>query len=208
MAGRPLKHHTGHHMGRRLGRKRRKVTLPEGPYVVSNRLPSKAALKNADVAPMEVDNPEGEQGDRIVVMRSTRRDPLAWMHAHGQVNDAQYHGGRDWQRDWETCEQGAQAIDPSKEAVDGGKLADPLSDHRMRASERLKGVAAVITTPDEKKLLTAFLVEGMGIAQIALVYFNRYGAGHERRFGARVKAVLDTLAVFYGYAMPATKSVA
>lgn len=202
-------------MGRRLGRKRRKVTLADMPVIGDNdrphaarRITGKSAphdrrardLVHAEVMPLDVEDPY-EPGAKITVLRSTRRDPLAWMHAHEQITDAQYLAGRDWQRDWERCEQGARAIDPTREAVDGGRLPEPLSDKRTAASERLAGVAVLIARPDERRILHAFLVDGMGVEQIALVYFRRIGAGHLRRFGDRVREILDTLAVFYGYAM-------
>lgn len=184
-------------MGRRLGKKRRKVSLPEGPYVHDRKATD--LLRNAQVAPMEVEDPY-EPGAKITVLRSTRRDPLAWMHAHGQIDEAQYRAGRAWQRDWETVEQGARAIDPTKEAVDGGRLPEPLTDQRTKAAVRLKGVAAVLERADDKTILYAFLAEGMGIEQIALVHFRRFGAGYVRRFGERVGGILDVLAGFYGFA--------
>lgn len=184
-------------MGRRLGKKRRKVTLPEGPYVVHDRQ-AKDLLRNAQVAPLEVEDPY-EPGSKILVMRSTRRDPLAWLHAHQQITDAQYHGGRDWQRDWERVEQGARAIDPTKEAVDGGRFHEPFTESRKRASDRLNGVAWLIEGQDDKRILSALLVEGMGLEQIGLVYFGRFGAGYLRRLSERVRKILDVLAEFYGY---------
>lgn len=190
-------------MVRRSGRKRKRaVTLAEPKEVViDNRIPS--LLHNAIVTTIEVDNPDPEQvGDKIVAYRTLRRDPLAWMHAHKHINDAQYQAGRAWQRDWETVEQGARAIDPTKEAVDGGRLAEPLSDRRLKASDSLAGVAGLFSTrPDDKRILHAFLALGMGIEQIGLVYFGRYGAGYVRRLSERLKGILEELAVFYGYAM-------
>lgn len=189
-------------MGRKLGRKRRRVTLPDAPLITDRVADRKATdlLRNAQVAPLEVDDPY-EPGAKITVLRSTRRDPLGWMHAHGQVDEAQYSAGRAWQLDWERCEQGARAIDPTKEAVDGGRLPEVLTDQRAKAAVRLKGVAAVLERADDKTILYAFLADGLGVEQIALVHFRRYGAGHVRRFGERVRGILDVLAVFYGFSM-------
>lgn len=187
-------------MSRRLGRKRRKVTLAEAPPVDRR---ATDLLRNAQVAPLEVDDPF-ELGAKITVMRSTRRDPLAWMHAHGQIDEAQYHGGRAWQHDWEIAERGPGAIDPSKEFVDGGRMPEPITEGQRRSVMRLKCVTAILGHPDERRILHALLVEGMGIEQIALIYFGRFGAGYTRRFGDRVRGVLDELAEFYGFAMRPT----
>jgi hypothetical protein len=182
-------------MSRRTRRKQ-KITLP--PDTIHDRQ-AKDLLRNAQVAPITVDDPMGlEPGDKITVLRSTRRDPLAWMHAHNQIDDVQYQAGRMWQGDWETIEQGAKAIDPSKEAVDGGRLPEPLPERRLKASDRLADVASAIVGADDRRILHAFLALGMGIEQIWLSYFGRYGAGYAKRAGERVRGILDRLAECYG----------
>jgi len=48
---------------------------------------------NAEVVAVEVDDPMAlEPGDKIVALRSTRGDPLGWLHSHHQIDDAQYRG--------------------------------------------------------------------------------------------------------------------
>lgn len=95
-------------------------------------------LRNALVAPAEVDDPMGlEPGDKIVTLRNIRNDPLGRLHAHRQIDDAQYHGGRDFQKDWECAERGPQAVDPTKEYVDGGKFPEPFTDGMREAVVRL-----------------------------------------------------------------------
>src|SRR6185295_2120596 len=74
----------------------------------------------------EVDDPY-EIGAKIVAIRSTRNDPLADLHSRKHIDDAQYEGGRSFQRDFEAAERGPCAIDPSKEAVDGGKMPEPIT---------------------------------------------------------------------------------
>ena len=47
--------------------------------------------RNAEVAAVEVDDPLGlEPGDKIVTLRSIRNDPLARLHTHRQIDEAQY----------------------------------------------------------------------------------------------------------------------
>jgi hypothetical protein len=45
------------------------------------------------VAPIEVDDPL-EAGGTLIVMRSTRNDPLAGLHARRFIDEAQYQAGR------------------------------------------------------------------------------------------------------------------
>src|SRR5246127_3102550 len=96
-------------------------------------------LRNAQVAPIEVDDPL-EPGAKLIVMRSIRNDPLAGLHSRGFIDDAQYWGGRAFQRDFETAERGPRAIDPSKEAVDGGLMPEPITEGQWKAASQLKVV--------------------------------------------------------------------
>src|ERR1700685_2817137 len=71
--------------------------------------------RNAEVATVEIDNPLGlEHGEKIVALRSIRNDPLARLHSHHQIDEAQYRGGRAFQDDWEKAERGPRAGDPTR----------------------------------------------------------------------------------------------
>jgi len=75
---------------------------------------------NAEVAAIEVDDLLAlEPGEKIVTLRSIRNDPLGRLHSHRQIDEAQYQGGRAFQNDWEKAEHGPQAVDPTREYVDG-----------------------------------------------------------------------------------------
>jgi hypothetical protein len=90
------------------------------------------------VAAIEVDDPLGlEAGDKIVTLRSIRNDPLARLHSHRQIDEAQYQGGRAFQDDWEKAERGPQAVDPSREYVDGGQYREPITEGQRKAVLRL-----------------------------------------------------------------------
>ena len=94
---------------------------------------SQDLLRNAEVAAIEVDDPLGlDPGDRIVVLRSIRNDSLARLHSHHQIDEAQYRGGRAFQADWERAERGPQAVDPSREYVDGGQAREPVTEAQRR----------------------------------------------------------------------------
>lgn len=77
-------------------------------------------------------------GEKIEVLRSVRDDPLAGMHARGHIDDAQLAAGRLWQKHYENSEIGGiRAIDPGKEAVDGGRMPEAITDKQAKAFRAL-----------------------------------------------------------------------
>lgn len=157
---------------------------------------------NSIVAPITVDDPHGlECGEKIVVFRSLRNDPVAAMHARGQVDEAQYAAARHWQRCYEAVElSGARAIDTTKEAVDGGRLADPLSDQWSKANGDLTKAGRALGMEGE-----AIIRDVLGRAMPLLHAAAARNLTSERDLiyiGRRFKESLDTLALVFGYAMP------
>ncbi|MBW5440900.1 hypothetical protein FXB41_41065, partial [Bradyrhizobium canariense] len=89
---------------------------------------------NAEVAEVEVDNPLAlDPGEKIMAVRSIRCDPLGRLHAHHQIDEAQYRGGRAFQNDWERAERGLQAMDPTREYVDGARTREPVTESQREA---------------------------------------------------------------------------
>ena len=94
--------------------------------------------RNAEVAAVEVEDPLGlEPGEKIVTLRSIRNDPLARLHSHRQLDEAQYQAGRAFQSDWEKAERGPRAVDPTREYVDGGQAREPITEGQRKAVLRL-----------------------------------------------------------------------
>ncbi len=152
----------------------------------------------ARTAPIEIDDPY-EIGGKIVTLRSVRNDPLAGLHSRGFIDEAQYQGGRAFQGDFETAEQGPQAIDPSKECVDGGKLREPITDARLKATDRLIRAERQLGQ-NGSSLVHAVLIGRMTIDQICA----SRGLTSQREndyIGKRVRECLHTLAIVYGFAM-------
>jgi hypothetical protein len=142
-------------------------------------------------APIEVDDPY-EAGEKIVVLRQLRCDPLARLHSHRQIDEAQYLAGRSYQRDWEIAERGARAIDPTKEAVDGGMIPEPLTDRQAAARERLISARAHLG----RRLaivVDAVLLGGQTMEQIA----QSKSQAALKLHGGLLRVGLDELAVFY-----------
>src|SRR6201992_228048 len=143
--------------------KRRK---PYDPAKAHDRR-SRDLPRNAEVASVEVEDPMAlDPGDKIVTLRSWRNDPLARLHSRRQIDEAQYQGGRAFQNDWEKAERGPQAIDPSREDVDGGQLREPISEGQRKAVLRLNRVERELGA-DGSALVHEVLILGLTMEQIS-----------------------------------------
>jgi hypothetical protein len=155
-------------------------------------------LANAMVAPTIVDDPV-EAGGKLLVMRSLRDDPLAAMHNAKQLDDAQFLAGRRWQEIKRICQVGdVQAIDPAKEAVDGGRGPEGITDQQIDAFKDLSAALRALGI-EGGYLIQLFLDKGLTLTLIA----EQWGWFKERDrdfLGRRLRECLDTLAVCFGYA--------
>jgi hypothetical protein len=156
-------------------------------------------LRNAEVATVEVDNPLAlEPGEKIVALRSIRNDPLARLHSHRQIDEAQYQGGRAFQNDWERAERGPRAVDPTREYVDGGQMREPLTEGQRKAVLRLNRAERELGA-DGSALVHDILVNGLSMEQVGL----KRGLRTQRwkdYFSRRLCECLDRLALIYGFA--------
>lgn len=180
-------------------------TKRQKPYDPNKPHDRRATESNRGVinylTPEEVDDPY-EAGAKIMVMRSTRNDPLAGMHARKTIDEAQYWGGRAFQHDFEAAERGPCAIDPSKEFVDGGMLPEPITESQKEAAVRLAGVYRELGQV-ASTLLHDVLIHGHGYKQIAEAR-GLSGERWEKFFGMSVHLHLHTLAWIYGFAKERT----
>jgi uncharacterized protein DUF6456 len=155
--------------------------------------------RNAEVAAVEVDDPLAlEPGEKIVTLRSIRNDPLGRLHSHRQIDEAQYQGGRAFQHDWERAERGPQAVDPSREYVDGVQTREPITEGQRKAVLRLNRAERELGA-DGSALVHDVLVQGMTMEQIG----QRRGLRTQRwkdYFARRFCECLDRLALIYGFA--------
>jgi hypothetical protein len=160
---------------------------------LSRDLPS-----NAMVVPVEVADPY-EIGAKLLVMRSLRDDPLARMLARAQIDEAQFAAGRLWQRHHENSEiGGVSAIDPQREAVDGGRIPEPITDRQIKAIQKLTEADRELGR-EGAAIVRMILGNRYGIAQVASIH----GDGTEREIwyiGRRFRASLDILAKLWGLA--------
>ncbi|TMJ54396.1 MAG: hypothetical protein E6G85_05535 [Alphaproteobacteria bacterium] len=154
---------------------------------------------NAEVAAIEVDDPLAlEPGEKIVALRSIRNDPLGRLHSHRQIDEAQYQGGRAFQNDWEKAERGPQAVDPTREYVDGVQKREPITEGQRKAVLRLGRVERELGA-DGAALVHEVLVMGLSMEQVG----QRRNLRTQRwrdYFGRRFGECLDRLALIYGFA--------
>lgn len=154
---------------------------------------------NAELAEVEVDNPLAlEAGEKITAIRSIRGDPLGRLHAHHQIDEAQYRGGRAFQNDWERAERGLQAMDPTREHVDGARTREPVTESQRQAVLRLNRVEHELGT-DGAALVHDVLVLGLTMDQVGerrAVRTQRWNDYFARRF----RECLDRMALIYGFA--------
>ena len=154
---------------------------------------------NAEVASIMVDDPYAtEPGETIVVTRQLRGDPLARLHSHRQIDDAQYFAGRAYQRDWEVAERGTRAVDPTIEAVDHSRVIDPLTDKQISARARLVEVRAALGHKMHAAV-QAVLINGATIEALARDN-GRGGENWFKYYGRFFREALDVLAVEYNLA--------
>ena len=155
--------------------------------------------RNAEVATVEIDDPYAlRPGEKVVAFRSIRNDPLGRLHSHRQIDEAQYQGGRAFQNDWERAERGPQAVDPTREYVDGAQMREPITESQRQAVLRLNRCERELGA-DGAALVHDVLVQGMTMEQVG----QRRGLKSQRwndYFARRFKECLDRLALIYGFA--------
>jgi hypothetical protein len=180
-------------------RKLRKITMPS--RVAAERVYERMSRDlpiNAQVAPLMV---KDEAGDNIIVFRSLRDDPLGAMHSRGQVDEAKFNAGRHWQRCYEATEiSGARAIDFTREAVDGGRLPEMLSDQYSKALADIKKANKALGMEGES-IIRDILGRGMPLLHAAAA--RKLTEESELKYlGKRFRECLETLALVFGYASP------
>lgn len=161
---------------------------------------------NVEVAAVEVDDPLAlEPGEKIIALRSVRNDPLGRLHAHRQIDDSQFRGGRAFQGDWERAERGPRAVDTTREFVDGGQSREPITEGQREAALRLNRAEHELGA-DGSMLVHEVLILGMTMEQVG----QRRGLQTQRwqdYFARRFKECLDRLALIYGFATPSPDPV-
>lgn len=177
------------------------IDNPYGTTEAAQRLPARRRDGTiSETGPGEWMAPGPE---KIVVLRSTKYDPLGWMHSNGHVDESEYRAGRQWQLITELADLGGVgSIDTTKEAVSGGAFPDALTDGQQTAIQqlRLAKAALIKSVPEDRNrgelrilLLDGALIDNQPIRGLAVKF------GIERhRLGREFTAALRLLAVEFG----------
>lgn len=185
---------------RRYGR-RPPITLAGPPIEATPDRRATEIPLNAKVAPIEIDDPYAASvgTTKIIALRSIRSDPLGNMHARHQIDDAQFAAGRYWQWLYERSSVGSvQAVDTSKEPVDGGGFPEILTDGQRLAMRKLRHAAVALGLHDAW-LIERVLGDGLSVADAAGMrgdISDSSIAAWRFNFGR----ALDTLAVEFDFA--------
>jgi hypothetical protein len=132
----------------------------------------------------------------VQLLVSLRDDPLRQLLVRGQISRQQYDGGRWYQARYECQLGGVRSLDPGKEAVDGGRLPEPLTEHVQLSIQEL-AVADRTLGIEGQTICRGILGQGHTIGEFART------RGMERRsdveyIGRRFRECLVTLAVLCG----------
>lgn len=181
---------------------RRRKKQPYNPAKVHDRMATEFNRGIAQhIAPVEVDDPYSP-GEKILTARVLRDDPLGRLHDRSQIDEAQFLAGRSFQDDFEEAERGPRPIDPSKEAVDGGLMPEPITEGQRKAAIRLATAHRKLGA-DGSALAHDVLIHGRTMAGVAAMR-GLQGRRWEEYFGLRFRECLNCLAKLYGFATEPT----
>ncbi|MBS7696254.1 MULTISPECIES: hypothetical protein [unclassified Chelatococcus] len=125
-----------------------------------------------------------EPDKRLRVTINVRESPLEILKSRRRIDDAEYEAGQWFRSAYERASIGPMTgFDPTREPVDGGGFADPLSDRAIRAAQDLREAVAVVR-PQGYLILAAVVGQGRAIAEVANVWGRtvvRISEGQQRR---------------------------
>lgn len=147
-----------------------------------------------------VDDPL-EIGQKLAAKVNVRESSIDHMHSRGRIDEAQKLAGDRFRKLWEKAAVGRnQAMDTTKEPVDGGGAGDPISDDLIKASQELSRVMRAIG-PVGAQLLIALVGEGKRVEDVASRWSTAGGVVRgERAEGyvtARMVEALNDLVGFW-----------
>ena len=141
-----------------------------------------------------------EPGARMVATVNVRESAVAHMVSRRRLNASQEAAGERFRQLWERAAIGrSRAIDPAKEAVDGGKIGDPMTDDMVRAARELdKALKSV--GPAASSILISVVGEGQRIEDAAANWSHRGGIVTGRRAeGYITGTMVDALNALVGH---------
>lgn len=159
-----------------------------------------------ELQPAFVDNPdwrpdlEGEKGfpRKIPAVVNVRESAVGTLAARKLIDPGQAEAATRFRKHWEaTGGAGAQAIDYSRDKVDGGQIADPIDVSQMQAARKLAEAERVLGERNYE-LVRRVCGEGAAMTEIFTEKRDRLTATDNLR------ASLDDLARIWGIAVKAS----
>lgn len=163
-----------------------------------------------ELQPAFVDNPywrpdlEGEAAvpRKIKAAVNVRESAVGTLAARKLIDDSQAQAAIRFRRHWEaTGGAGAQAIDYSRDKVDGGKIADPIDINQMKAARHLAEAEHTLGVRNYE-LVRSVCGEGKAMTELYTEKRDRLTATDNLR------ASLDDLARIWGIAVKASSKPA
>jgi hypothetical protein len=125
----------------------------------------------AILAADDVDDPY-EKGAKLRVVRNVKEHTISLLHHLNRIDDAQRFAAMEFCRRFEQASIGQQrAIDYSRVRVDGGMLAEPLSERTQEAVEWLKECSRYVGSR-AWPILISVAGEGRGLNEVASLHYN------------------------------------
>jgi len=159
-----------------------------------------------ELQPAYVDNPywrpdlEGESSipRKIRAAVNVRESAVGTLAARKLIDEGQAEAATRFRKHWEaTGGAGAQAMDYSRDKVDGGQIADPIDVMQMQAARRLAEAERVLGVRNYE-LVRRVCGEGAAMTEIFTEKRDRLTATDNLR------ASLDDLARIWGIAVKAS----
>lgn len=147
-----------------------------------------------------VDDPL-EAGQRYAAKVNVRESSIDHMHSRGRIDASQKLAGDRFRKLWEMAAVGKnQAMDTTKEPVDGGGIGDPISDDLVKASQELARVMRALGATGSQ-LLISLVGEGKLIGEVAAKWSQAGGVVRGDRaegyITGRMVEALDDLVRFW-----------
>jgi hypothetical protein len=190
--------------GRLVERRQRASGSAQAAVRRDRAAPSVAGRSRTQRLPLSLWRRRERRTHHLLRPSSVRRFKL--LHAafssdarpHHQIDEAQYRGGRAFQDDWERAERGPQAVDQTREYVDGGRPREPITERQRKAVLRLNRAERELGA-DGSALVHEVLVLGLTMEQVGQRRALR-GQRWIDYFARRFRECLDRLALIYGFA--------
>lgn len=152
-----------------------------------------------EIIAVTIDDPEfsyshedGKLGNRrkSPAIANVRESPVAWMFKHDQLEVHQLEAANKFRKYYERTGGTIQAMDTTKEPVDGGKVTDGLTDRKLHSAKEL-ALAEKKLGKQGYKLVEQVCGECLWLNQIEPTKH------YQRLAGRRLRESLDTLAFFW-----------